>query len=325
MLAWFERMAARERAALLAWTSALILVAALPLSYGKAPQECFYSPEDFARCDPWRAIGALAEASATALMAAALWMTRNPATTRLHNAVRAAGALGLLLAIAGGLIAVVGDAYLIARQIAAVGYAALGLALVLESDRGNVLVRSRLGMLLGITLAIWAVGYLPRDDQILPMGGSFFFIPYVVWAARLGYRLGTNRTPTTRPRKARPVELKLVGNLAAIVLFFLAFPFWITSTFGVATLGDPSNEVTVKNETGEAITFYEDRRVTAYSKRIAAGETKAWGWLEHGAYSPAAEDLTGVKIFCRYLLDRELRRSHYLIAVIRDPASCSPR
>jgi hypothetical protein len=323
MPAWFERMAARERAALLAWTSALILATALPLSYWKAPQECFYSPEDFARCDPWRAIGALAEASAAALMTAALWMTRNPATTRPQSAVRAAGGLGLLLAIAGGLTAVVGDAYLIARQIAAVGYAALGLALFVESDRGNFLVRSRLGMLLGITLAIWALSYFPRDDQILPMGGSFFFIPYVVWAARLGYRLGTNRTPTTR--KARPVELKLVGDLGAIVLFFLAFPFWITSTFGVATLGDPSNDVTVKNETGEAIIFYEDRRVTAYRKRIAAGETKAWGWLEHGAYSPAAEDLTGAKIFCRYLLDRELRRSHYLITVIREPSSCSSR
>ena|SRR5437667_6276175 len=322
MLALFGEMAPRERATLLAWTSALILVGALPLSFWKASPECFYSPEDFAHCDPWRAIGALADIGATLLMAAALWITRSPSSTVLYKVARTVGAIGLLLAIAGSLAAVAGEAYLIARQVAALGFAALGLALLVESDRGNVLVRSRLGVLVGITLTVWAIAYVSRDDQILPTGGAFFFIPYVVWAMRLGYRLGTGKAPT--PKEARPVERKLVGGLATIVLFFIAFPFWIASTFGVATLGDPANKVTVTNATGEPIVFYEDRRVTAYRQSIEAGETKAWSWLEHGAYSPAAEDLLGTRIFCRYLLDRELRRGHYLITVVRDPTSCVP-
>lgn len=316
-------MATRERAALLAWASALVLVAALPFGYWRAPQDCFYSPEDFARCDPWRAIGALADVAATAAIAAAVWITRNSATTTLHKVARGVGAFGLLLAITGSLGAVVGDAYLIARQAAAVGFAALGFALLVESDRGNVLVRSRLGVFLGVTLALWAIAYVTRDDQILPTGGAFFFVPYLIWAIRLGYRLGIAGGP--RVENARPFELKVAGGIAAIVLFFIAFPFWITSTFGVASLGDPSHTVTVKNDTGNPIVFYEDRRLTAYKQRIEAGETKSWSWLEHGVYSPAAEDLGGVKIFCRYLLNNELRRSHYLITVFRDPSSCSPR
>ena len=157
----------------------------------------------------------------------------------------------------------------------------------------------------------------------MPPGGSIFFFPYIVWAIRLGYRLATGSAPT--PKEVRTVGFKVVGSAAGIVVFFLAFPFWMTSTFGVATLGDPANIVTVINATGEPIFFYSDRRVPAYRERIEAGETKAWDWLEHGAYSPAAEDMTGARIFCRYLLDRELRRAHYQITVVRDATTCQTR
>src|SRR5438445_11084950 len=105
MLALFGEMAPRERAALLAWTSALILVGALPLSFWKASPECFYSPEDFAHCDPWRAIGALADIGATLLMAAALWITRSPSTTVFYKAAPTVGAIRLLPAIAGSVAA----------------------------------------------------------------------------------------------------------------------------------------------------------------------------------------------------------------------------
>ena len=323
MIAWFERMAERERAALLVWTSAAIMLAALALSYPRAPQECFYSPEDFARCDPWRAIGALGDVGASVLVAAAIWSTRNPATTSLHRIARGAGGLSLVLAIIGSLGAVVSEAYLVARPISAMGFAGLGFALLIESDRGNPLVRSRLGMVVGVTLGLWAIAYVGRDDLVLPTGGAFFFIPYIVWAIRLGYRLGIGRAPVRTEK--RPVVIEVVGSLGVVVLFLLAFPFWMASTFGVATIGDPANMVSVSNQTGEPIIFYEDRRVTKYSERIEAGETKTWAWLEHGAYSPAAEDLTGARIFCRYLLDRELRRAHYLITVVRDPATCESR
>src|SRR5258705_7224627 len=103
MVTWFQRMAPRERAALLAWTSAVVLIGGLALGYGRAPQDCFYSPEDFARCDPWRAIGALADVVATVLMTAALWTTRSPATTQLHRIARAVGALGFAVAVTGSL------------------------------------------------------------------------------------------------------------------------------------------------------------------------------------------------------------------------------
>src|SRR6266571_1688409 len=115
MVAWLGRMAAREWAALLVWMSAAIMVTALALSYARAPHECFYSPEDFARCDPWRAIGALGDVGASVLVAAAIWSTRNPATTWLHRIARGAGVLGLGLAMIGNLGAVVGEAYLVAR------------------------------------------------------------------------------------------------------------------------------------------------------------------------------------------------------------------
>ena len=323
MVASFERMAPRERAALLAWTSAVISVGAVALGYGRAPQDCFYSPEDFARCDPWRAIGALGDVAATALMAAALWTTRNPATTPVHKIARAVGALGLPLAIIASLAAVIGDAYLIARPIAAVGFGALGLALVMESDQGNVLIRSRLGMVIGVTLALWAIAYVPRDDSILPTGGVLFFVPYVIWAVRMGYRLGTGTPPVMK--EARPLQWEVVGILAAVVLILLAFPVWLTSTFAVTSIGDRANLVTVKNATGEPVFFYDYRGATASGKRIEAGETKAWYWLEHAAYPTAAEDLRGMEIYCRYLPDRELRRAHYLITVVRDPATCQSR
>jgi hypothetical protein len=316
-------MAPRERAALLAWTAAVVAVGALTLGYWRAPQDCFYSPEDFARCDPWRAIGALGDIVGTALIAAALWITRNPATTRLHSVARAVGALGLLVAITGSLVSLIGSAYLIGRPLAAVGFGALGLALVIESDRGNILVRSRLGMVIGGTLSIWAIAYVPRDDWILPTGGAFFFVAYAIWAARMGYRLGTGHAPVVK--EARPVQWEVAGTLAAVVLLLLAFPFWITSTFGVTSIGDRSNPITVENATGEPIIFYDYRGAKAYRERIEAGETKTWDWLEHGAYPTAAEDLNGMEIFCRYVLDRELRRAHYIITVVRDPATCQPR
>src|SRR5207249_9643348 len=168
-------MAERERAALLVWTSAAIMLAALALSYPRAPQECFYSPEDFARCDPWRAIGALGDVGASVLVAAAIWSTRNPATTSLHRIARGAGGLSLVLAIIGSLGAVVSEAYLVARPMSAMGFAGLGFAILIESDRGNPLVRSRLGMVVGVTLGLWAVAYVGRDDLVLPTGGAFFF------------------------------------------------------------------------------------------------------------------------------------------------------
>ena len=65
--------------------------------------------------------------------------------------------------------------------------------------------------------------------------------------------------------------------------------------------------------------------MTAYRERIETGEAKTWDWLVHGAYPTAAEDLGGMKIYCRYLLDRELRRAHYKITVVRDPITCESR
>ena len=323
MVAWFGRMAVRERAALFAWASALIVAVALPLSFGRAAAECFYSPEDFARCDPSRSIAAVGDAAGTLLMTAALWITRNAATSRLHRVARVVGAVGVPVAIAGSLGALVGDAYLMARPVAAVGFAALGFALSVESDRGDPLIRSRLGVIVGATLAAWAIAYIPRDDWIFPTGGGLFVVPYAIWALRLGYRLGTGRAPS--PDAPRGIRAEIVADIAAVLLLLLALPFWMTSTFGVASIGDPADLVTVTNATSEAIDFYQYRNQRAYRERIEAGETKTWDWLVHGSYSPVAEDLAGTPIFCPYFQDRELRRAHYQITVVRDPATCAAR
>src|SRR5438034_383053 len=123
-----------------------------------------------------------------------------------------------------------------------------------------------------------AIAYAARDDIILPTGGAFFFIPYGVWAVRLGYRLGFGKTPAIT--KARPVFGEIGWSVGAAVLVLIALPFWITSTFGVASLGDPANSVTVKNETGEGIVFYQYRGERAYPERIDAGQAKTSHWLE---------------------------------------------
>ena len=323
MLAWFGQMSGRERAALFVWASGLIAIATLPLGYWRASPECFYSPEDFSRCDSSRAVAVLGEAAATALIAAAIWITRNQATSRAHRVARIVGAVGLVLALAGSLAAVWGDAYLVARQLAAVGFGALGVALVAESDRGDGLVRSTLGILVGITLAVWAIAYVPRDDLILPAGGWFFFIPYGVWAIRLGYRLGFGKPPAIT--KARPLSLEIAWAVGATLLVLVALPFWLASTFGVGSYGDPANPVTVKNEAGEAVIFYQYRGQTAYRDRIEAGQAKTSYWLEHDTYTPAAENLNGAEIFCRRLQQRELRRAHFVITIVSDPASCAAR
>jgi len=114
----------------------------------------------------------------------------------------------------------------------------------------------------------------------------------------------------------------LSGAAIALGLVFLAGPFWIGSTFGVAVLGDPIETFTVVNQTGGPIDFYEDIRLRAYATHIAAGESKEISTLEHGAYAIGAADVDGVLLFCRNIGQGDLRKMRYVIHVLDDPASC---
>ena len=107
-----------------------------------------------------------------------------------------------------------------------------------------------------------------------------------------------------------------------VLLFFIVFPFWIGSTFGVAVLGDPGVEVTIENATGEPIMFYEVGRRSSFKIQMETAEKREWSWLLTGVYTPEATDLSGNPLFCRRYSDRDLRQLRYVIRIIRDPGSC---
>ena len=192
---------------------------------------------------------------------------------------------------------------------------------------GPASFRSKLGTMLGITLAAWSIAYPGRDDdRVLPLGGALFSLAYALWALRAAYRVFTARVPMGGIRHSRhlPVRILQVGTISlagALVLLFI-LPFWLGSTFGLTILGDPGIEVTIRNETDEELIFYEVGRAAPFKVQLNAGEVREWGYLLHDRYTPEATDLAGNPIFCgRYTL-QDLRRMRYVLHIVRDPASC---
>ena len=198
----------------------------------------------------------------------------------------------------------------------AIAWGVVGLWLFRASNTAVLTFRSTLGAVLGVTLVAWALGQALGDERPFPIGGGVFALVYAAWALRLASRVLRSWQPPPQPRGV------LSGTAIALGLVFLAGPFWIGSTFGVAVLGDPSERFTVVNQTGGPIDFYAEIRLRAYATRVAAGESKEISTLEHGAYAIGAADVNGALLFCRNIRQGDLRKMRYVISVVDDPASC---
>ena len=201
-------------------------------------------------------------------------------------------------------------------RILGVAWGVVGLWLFRASNTGALTFRSTLGAVLGVTLVAWALGQALGDERPFPIGGGLFALVYAAWALRLASRVLRSWQPPSQPRGL------LSYTAIALGLVFLAGPFWIGSTFGVAVLGDPIETFTVVNQTRGPIDFYEEIRLRSYATRIAAGESKEISTLEHGAYAIGAADVNGALLFCRNVGQGDLRKMRYVINVVDDPASC---
>jgi hypothetical protein len=280
-----------------------------------AGEECRrYGQVDFFHCGPVAGMAVIGDC--VAALAALVMIAVTP--------VRASRWLPLLpqVALAAAAIAVVLSplrltelADMVSRAMA-IAWGVVGLWLFRASNTAVLTFRSTLGAVLGVTLVAWALGQALGDERPFPIGGGVFALVYAAWALRLASRVLRSWQPPPQPRGV------LSGTAIALGLVFLAGPFWIGSTFGVAVLGDPSERFTVVNQTGGPIDFYAEIRLRAYATRVAAGESKEISTLEHGAYAIGAADVNGALLFCRNIRQGDLRKMRYVISVVDDPASC---
>src|SRR5213595_1735809 len=227
------------------------------------------------------------------------------------NGIAIIGSIPIALAI--------GMEPMIAIPLATAGAGMAGGAVALASSRAVPTWRSTLGTILGLTLLIWSIAYLLRDDdRVLPQGGVLFAFPYAIWSLWLAWRTWREWRPSLggiRYSHHWPVRVLQVGTISVfgVLLFFIVFPFWIGSTFGVAVLGDPGVEVTIENATGEPIMFYEVGRRSSFKIQMETAERREWSWLLTGVYTPEATDLSANPLFCRRYSDRDLRQLRYVI------------
>ena len=297
--------------------------------YFAAPRDCIrFGRVEFAACQPWGKTTVIENGIAIAALIAALWITTPGSTGSAVWATRLIGAAGAAGSAVGNIASAIGMEPMIAIPLATAGAGMAGGAVALASSRAVPTWRSTLGTILGLTLLIWSIAYLLRDDdRVLPQGGVLFAFPYAIWSLRLARRTWLEWRPSLggiRYSHHWPVRVLQVGTISVfgVLLFFIVFPFWIGSTFGVAVLGDPGVEVTIENATGEPIMFYEVGRRSSFKIQMETAEKREWSWLLTGVYTPEATDLLGNPLFCRRYSDRDLRQLRYVIRIIRDPGSC---
>jgi hypothetical protein len=205
--------------------------------------------------------------------------------------------------------------------VIAIGWLVIGLWLFQGSRTAPVVMRSTLGVVLGITLVVSGIFQALGEERPFPIGGALFSIAFGAWAIRLATRLVRSWRP---PPPRQDSAVGFAGDiLVAVGLVFVALPAWFSSTLGQPLIGDPGVTFTVSNATDHAIDFYEDRRLRQYATRLDARVSTDISTLAHGVYFPAAADTAGNLMFCRRYTDSELRlKLRYLITVVDDPASC---
>jgi len=308
---------------------ALIAAAALFVSlwgYLVAPSECRkFGQSDFFACGVPAAMTAVGDAVAAVATAALIAGTpiRPPRWMPfLGRAALAAAGVAALASVAR----LVGQADALSRVVAG-GWLVIGLWLFYASRTAPVVMRSTLGVVLGVTLVVSGLLESFGEERPFPVGGALFSIAFGAWAIRLASRLFRSwRARPPRPDTAFGVMRDVLVGLG---IAFVALPAWLSSTIGFAPIGDPGVTITVANQTSHAIDFYLDRgwRLYAdaprYATRIGPGASGDVSGLAHGAYSPAAADPGGSLVFCGHFSDSELRlKMRYRITVVDDPASC---
>jgi hypothetical protein len=206
-------------------------------------------------------------------------------------------------------------------RVIAIAWLVIGLWLFQASRTAPVVMRSTLGVVLGVTLVVSGILQALGEERPFPIGGALFSIAFLAWAIRLATRIVRAwRPPAPRRDSARTFALDI---LIGVGLAFVALPAWFSSTFGVVPLGDPAVTITVSNRTDHAIDFFTNGNVRQYPTRLEAGASRDVSTLAHGVYPTAAADLAGNLVFCGRYTDNELRlKMRYVITVVDDPASC---
>ena len=324
-------MSSRVAAPLALGLSVWLLAVTEFSGYFGAPRDCIrFGRIEFAACVPWGKSVALENALAMALLVVALWLTTRAAEGRGVRFARALGVVGASICAIGNIASASGVYVAVMIPVAALGAGLVGGAMAVAS---TVVPgwRSTLGEILGITLAVWSIAYVLRDDDaVFPQGGAFFTFPYALWGVRLARRIRRGWQPAAQgivysPNRILHALQFGAISLGGVLLFFFILPFWIGSTFGVPIMGDPGVSVTIVNGTDEPVEFYESGLGAPYHQRVMPGEKLESGWLLASRYTPEVTDLSGNPIFCRRYTDRDLRQLRFVITIVRDPASCGER
>jgi hypothetical protein len=302
---------------------ALVAAVGLFLSlwgYLSAPVDCRrYGQSDFFGCGASAALTIAGDALAALACAALIGATPVRRSRRIPFLGQAAMAAAIVAALASPLRAV-GQPDALSRVIA-IAWLVIGLWLFQASRTAPIVMRSTLGVVLGVTLIVSGLLQALGEERPFPIGGALFSIAFGAWAIRLATRL----VRAWRPPPARPdSKLEFARDiLIAVGLVFVGLPAWLSSTLGQAPIGDPSITITVSNGTSHAIDFYTHKELRQYPIRLAPGASLDISPLAQSVYWTAAADASGSLIFCGRYTDKELRlKMRYVITVVEDPASC---
>jgi len=301
---------------------ALVSAAGLCLSlwgYLAAPADCLrFGQSDFFGCGASAAMTVFGDALAALALALLVATTPIRPPRWMPFLGQAALVAAVVAAVASPLRAV--DQSDSVGRLIAVAWLVIGIWLFHASRPAPVVMRSTLGVVLGVTLVISGLLQAFGEERPFPIGGAIFSIAFAAWAIRLTSRMVRSwRPPPPRPDSAMGLAR---DTLVALGLVFVALPAWLSSTVGVPPIGDPTATITVSNNTDHAIDFFVDRRLRQYATRLEAGESRDVSTLEHGQYAFGVADVSGNLLFCRDLRQSELRKMRYTITVVRDPASC---
>jgi hypothetical protein len=301
---------------------ALVAAAGLLLSfwgYVSAPMDCRrFEQSDYFACGLSTALTIVGDAVASLAFAALIAGTPIRRPRRIPFLGQAALAAAFVAALASPLRAV-GQADALSRMIA-IAWLVLGAWLFQAGRTAPVVMRSTLGVVLGVTLVASGLLQALGEERPFPIGGAIFSIAFAAWAIRLTSRLVRSwRPPPPRPDSAMGFARDV---LVALGLAFVALPVWLSSTAG-QPIGDVGVTITISNRTDHAVDFVTDRAYPQYGgTRVEAGASKDISTLAQGVYFPAAADPAGNLTFCRRHTHSELKRMRYVIVVVDDPASC---
>jgi hypothetical protein len=186
----------------------------------------------------------------------------------------------------------------------------------LIAERGFTPGVTLFGILLGVTVLIWALAFRTgvANDAVRVAGGGLFVAGYPLW---LGYAGRSPRVVTHRRAPPWLVAVRLIG-VAAITLVggLPLFVVWLGATVGGPIIGDPAFFLTVTNATEVAVRVPDDGRLSS----VAPGATAQISWGSYGRFIATTAD--GTPIYCRDISTYDRLRMRARVTVTRDTSSC---